>query len=582
MAGVSNGAFLPLLPAAPLPGSGWTAKVYAHTDLFDYARGRNPNPIAQLYRFQQVTWSPQISEVGAGSVTLHSRDPIWSYALADGRPATALRDYDNLWVLFKDGQWRGEFLARKVTNPLLTDSEQAGKTITIGGPGAGQVLDQARVMSPYFPRTPPKGKIGHYVFKNVPVMAAWLQLLWEAQRRGTIPYVHCRFSATRDTAGRPWEDTPPAKPKNTATTNLGDVLFDYDSSALSTAGQAAVKKIADKLAKVTNPVVSIVGHTDAAGSRAYNLQKGLDRANTVRNAILAIRPLAHVDASSKGETQPVASNRTAAGRRKNRRVVVTYQTGAATPDTEYLPDEGTKLLDLLTQLTSGQSTADSRGPIHCEWMMRKGFELHVMGQFGVDRSSKVVFHEGSTYLASRTIEYDRSEIANLIAVRNDVGAYKVATHPGSIARWGQREMFTHLDAAGYSDKLHAQIANTQKIAYGDQQITNTITIRPGPGRTPFVDFDLGDYIGIVNTRGRLPSTIDRQRVIAITVTVDADNNETYELMVSSAQTTQVGWLKMQVESLINRKRGIRPFFTEDQPTGLRPGDLWTPPAFKAT
>lgn len=575
MPAVSNGRFLPLLPAPPLPAAGYSVKVYAHTDLYAYAKGRNPTPLAQLYRFQQLSLSAEISDPGAGSITLALADPVFSYALADGRTPDALYRYDNLFVVLQDGQWRGEFFGEKVTINRAGSSEYAGRTVTISGPGAGRALAWAQVMTPYFPRTAPKGTIAVSQYKNLPVMAAWLDLLWAAQRRGTIGYVHCRFNAVKDTGGARWEDTPAPKPKNTATVTLGAVNFTYDSSALTAAGTAALTTIMGKVAATTYPKITVTGHASSEGSSAYNYQKALDRANTVRNFMLAARPLAQITVVSRGETQPVASNRTAAGRAKNRRVVITYQSGSDYIDTVYTPERGTTLLDLLGQLTSGQTTAEGRGPIHCEWLMGKGFELQVRSQIGVDRSKQVVFHEGSPGLAAAADDLDRTDIANLIGVLNDQFVYACATHPASIARWGQREMLTVIEGS-YADTVRAQIANNLKTAYANEALTYTLSIVPGQYRMPFRDFGLGDWIGIWRTQGKLPGSVERQRVMAITVTVDAAGQQAYELTLSATRTTRVSWLKMQVDALINRKRGIRPFIQDDEPTGGLPGDLWTP------
>lgn len=578
MAGRSNGAFLPLLPAAPLPASGWTVEVIAHTDLWNYARGRPVVPLAKISRFTSLTWSPAISETGRGSITLRWDDPLFSYPLSDGRIPECLYTYSNLWVIYEDGQWRGEFFGEKVDLNRHDPSEAAGRTVTIGGPGGAGALAWACVLGPYYPNATPKNKNGVYQFKNLPVMASWLQLLWAAQNRGTIPYVHCRFSATKDTGGAIWEDTPPPKPKNTATTTVGDVNFVTDSWALNAAGTAAVKTIAGKLAKVTSPRVSIVGHADNRGTTAYNYQLGLNRANTVRNAILAIHTLAQVDASSKGETQPIASNRTAAGQAKNRRVVVTYQTQPLYVDSIFTPQAGTTLLDLLDQLTSGQTTAETRGPIHCEWIMRKGFELQVRSMIGTDRSKQVVFHEGSTYLQSDAVTYDRSSVGNLIAVQNEFYNYKGAADADSIARWGQREKYTSI-TGGLSEKVFANIVGTQRLAYREQAATITIAVQAGPQRTPFRDFAVGDWIGLTRLKAKT-SNAEKQRVTAISVTVNADGRASYELTINTTRQARVTWLQTQINALINRQPGIRAFIQDDMPGG-RPGDLWTPPQFTA-
>ncbi|MDP1972513.1 MAG: OmpA family protein, partial [Sediminibacterium sp.] len=63
------------------------------------------------------------------------------------------------------------------------------------------------------------------------------------------------------------------------------------------------------------------GHTDAVGSNAANLTLSKDRAESVKNYLVSRGVnVGKIEAVGYGETQPVASNKTAAGRQKNRRV----------------------------------------------------------------------------------------------------------------------------------------------------------------------------------------------------------------------------------------------------------------------
>lgn len=575
MPGVSNTVFLPTRPRAPLPGSGWTVRVIAHTDLGAYAAGTNPAALTLISRYTALSWSPEISDVGAGSITISLSDPIWAHPLAGGRPAYHLRAYENLFVVYEDGQWRGEFLGRLVTETFIDGGENAGRQVVISGPGTGQHLQHAKVFTPYYPRTTPKGKIGIYQFRDKPVMGCWLALLQAAQKRGTIGYVRAAFTAARDTAGVAWEDTPAVvRDTNAEATLAGDVLFAFGSSALTTAGKAAVKAIADKIAKVTYPAVTVVGHTDNVGSNADNQQLSLDRANTVSNHLQSLRPGVQVTVVGKGETQPRATNATAAGRSRNRRVRVTYQAFAAAPTTVFEPDLGIDLLSLLRNLTSG-STATDRGPVHAEWIMRKGFRLEVRSQLGTDRSATCVFHPGSDYVQSEGRTFDRDPIANLIAVQTELGVYKTAASAASRGHWLQREQFTRLSGS-FDAKVQAQVAATQLAAFKDEADTATIAITPGPGRRPWRDFQLGDTIGLVRPNGVLPSRLTRQRVVAMTVTIDSTGAASYELTLQTTRARRLKYLQAQIDSLTNRRKGIRAFITDDEPTGGVAGDLWTP------
>ncbi len=64
----------------------------------------------------------------------------------------------------------------------------------------------------------------------------------------------------------------------------------------------------------------IVGHTDSQGTDEYNQDLGLRRAKNARQYFLDLGVGATIEVQSRGESSPVATNRTADGRAKNRRV----------------------------------------------------------------------------------------------------------------------------------------------------------------------------------------------------------------------------------------------------------------------
>lgn len=68
--------------------------------------------------------------------------------------------------------------------------------------------------------------------------------------------------------------------------------------------------------------ISITGHTDNVGSESYNLRLSQARAETVKTTLLqqGVPPHCILSATGYGESQPVASNATTAGRGQNRRV----------------------------------------------------------------------------------------------------------------------------------------------------------------------------------------------------------------------------------------------------------------------
>lgn len=68
----------------------------------------------------------------------------------------------------------------------------------------------------------------------------------------------------------------------------------------------------------------VEGHTDSQGDAGYNKSLSRKRANTVKNILINKYQLSkyRVKAVGLGEAKPVASNKTAAGRAKNRRIVI--------------------------------------------------------------------------------------------------------------------------------------------------------------------------------------------------------------------------------------------------------------------
>ncbi len=109
-----------------------------------------------------------------------------------------------------------------------------------------------------------------------------------------------------------------------------DVLFAFDSDALSPQGAIKVKEIAEiagRVARGRNLIAE--GHTDARGTEAYNLALSLRRANRVVEALgRAGIDSGLLSAQGFGESRPVAmetqadGSDDADGRQRNRRVEV--------------------------------------------------------------------------------------------------------------------------------------------------------------------------------------------------------------------------------------------------------------------
>jgi len=103
--------------------------------------------------------------------------------------------------------------------------------------------------------------------------------------------------------------------------NMSDVLFDTGKYDLKPGAREKLAKISGIVLAHPGLKLEVEGHTDSVGSDDYNLMLSERRANSVRAFLIqqGISP-ASITASGFGKAQPVASNDTAAGRQRNRRV----------------------------------------------------------------------------------------------------------------------------------------------------------------------------------------------------------------------------------------------------------------------
>lgn len=115
----------------------------------------------------------------------------------------------------------------------------------------------------------------------------------------------------------------PVAPAATKVTYAADAFFDFDKSVIKPEGKAKLDDLVGKIKDINLEVIIAVGHTDSVGSDAYNQKLSVRRSEAVK-AYLVSKGIEknRVYTEGKGEKQPVASNKTAEGRAKNRRVEI--------------------------------------------------------------------------------------------------------------------------------------------------------------------------------------------------------------------------------------------------------------------
>ena len=115
----------------------------------------------------------------------------------------------------------------------------------------------------------------------------------------------------------------PQPPAATKVTYAADAFFDFDKSVLKPEGKAKLDDLVSKVKDINLEVIIAVGHTDSVGTDSYNQKLSVRRAEAVK-AYLVSKGIEknRIYTEGKGEKQPVADNKTAEGRAKNRRVEI--------------------------------------------------------------------------------------------------------------------------------------------------------------------------------------------------------------------------------------------------------------------
>ena len=119
--------------------------------------------------------------------------------------------------------------------------------------------------------------------------------------------------------------------------------FPFNSDSLTPETRSQIDGFLSDLKETDDAIFLVAGHTDNAGSEAYNYELGQKRAASVARYLIAHKRLdpLRVTAVSYGKSAPIADNATREGRRKNRRIeilvykeAITASSGGTAPRAE--------------------------------------------------------------------------------------------------------------------------------------------------------------------------------------------------------------------------------------------------------
>lgn len=104
---------------------------------------------------------------------------------------------------------------------------------------------------------------------------------------------------------------------------IDNLEFETGKSDIRPKSYASLNEVAALMVR-KNLSLKLAGHTDNTGNRALNMRLSKDRAESVKSYLVSkgVNP-SRIEATGYGQDQPIASNKTAAGRQQNRRVEFT-------------------------------------------------------------------------------------------------------------------------------------------------------------------------------------------------------------------------------------------------------------------
>lgn len=265
---------------------------------------------------------------------------VYEISKYGGAPAL-MTNKESMQMVWLDTDYdRPEFLPSNLTSPLKINDDQTGDfkiNIHLGYPGGKKVGNWSEDGSQVF-STPDdlndffslceqhRAKYGNKITYTLSTRLDWDEAQKNVQTnkaappevatQSTPPAVEEKIAAT--------PSTPPAEVEEVLTMVFKNLNFDTDKDVIRSESFESLDKLAELLKKEKSWKLRVEGHTDSAGSDTHNLDLSKRRAASAKKYLVDKGVAAGmIEAEGYGETKPIADNKTAEGRQKNRRVVFT-------------------------------------------------------------------------------------------------------------------------------------------------------------------------------------------------------------------------------------------------------------------
>jgi outer membrane protein OmpA-like peptidoglycan-associated protein len=137
--------------------------------------------------------------------------------------------------------------------------------------------------------------------------------------RNTLQVIKIAYHCNPAAVGQSWLERALAE---TGHADIYEIFFSFNSDELREESEPTLREIGGIMRRHPDWKLSIVGHTDAIGGDAFNLELSKRRAAAVKNALVARFAVntARLQTNGYGRSRPVDTNETPEGRARNRRV----------------------------------------------------------------------------------------------------------------------------------------------------------------------------------------------------------------------------------------------------------------------